>query len=162
MNVMRDALGGPWGTEGSLPVNVTTGNAYEFQFNYAVPEDFNDINLRLIGFIQKFEPDSSKCQILNAVDQYLDVFTGKEQYGSFESGLKVYPNPVHNTLIIEIQETLTNCNIEIRGLSGELVFQKKADRKKLIIDLSSFSNGIYHVILKNDKYIMATRVVIYN
>ena len=95
MNVLRDVLGGPWGSAGSLPNYVVDGNSYNYTYNYTIPEEFEASNLRIIGIIQKFNSDSSKCEVYNALDMYLDFTSSIKRQNSSSSSIHLYPNPAH-------------------------------------------------------------------
>ncbi|NVK52716.1 MAG: T9SS type A sorting domain-containing protein, partial [Flavobacteriaceae bacterium] len=57
------------------------------------------------------------------------------------SGLKVYPNPVRNTLHIKGQRTIDK--ITITNLLGQKIIERKNDTISLEIDFSNLKSGLY-------------------
>lgn len=70
---------------------------------------------------------------------------------SFEfSQLKVYPNPTSTILSLENAEVISK--VEISNISGQLLYSKNIDIKKVTLDFSIYNTGVYFVkIVANDK-----------
>ncbi len=62
--------------------------------------------------------------------------------------IQIYPNPAKETLAIETDDL---GELQIRKITGELILQSSLIHSKTIIDVSSFSTGLYivHVQTKN-------------
>jgi len=159
MKVLREVLGGPWGTEGSLPEYVFDETSYEFQYNYIVPENFEESNLRIIGIIQKYDIDSSKCEVFNAQDIYLDLNTFSDFSESSKALPLIYPNPAHDFLIVENANN-ENFWIEIRNINGRAILYRKAENKKEYIDTYGLTNGIYIIKIIQNGWIYSEKIVI--
>lgn len=69
---------------------------------------------------------------------------------------KIYPNPVTNTLTIE---SLQNSTIDILTIQGRLIKTFSTEGNKAIIDVSSFSCGVYIVEIKTEKGIEVRKFV---
>ena len=68
---------------------------------------------------------------------------------SFAKGLNIYPNPVTNELIIEIQGNNKTLNYEIVNSLGQVVY-KGSLVEKTIVQLNSFGQGIYIIKIENE------------
>jgi hypothetical protein len=69
-------------------------------------------------------------------------FTEKNQV------IKVYPNPVSDKLIIEIEGNKNNPGVEILNSIGQVVFEGNLS-EKTIVQTSNFSPGIYLIKIEN-------------
>ena len=159
MNVLREVLGGPWGTEGSLPEYVVDGDSYDFNYNYTVPEEFDESNLMIIGIIQNYDADSSKCEIFNAQDMYVDNTTNTDYDKSRSELILIYPNPAHNYFIVEAENN--NFSIEIRNINGMEVLYKEAENKKEHIDISQFTSGVYIIKIEQNGFIYTDKILVF-
>jgi hypothetical protein len=73
-----------------------------------------------------------------------------------EELIKVFPNPANNKLHINYNTSISNYNIKVLGVSGELVLSTK-NRE---IDINQLPNGIYFLIVETDKFIINKQIVI--
>ena len=64
--------------------------------------------------------------------------------------IKVYPNPVRNELIIEMEGNKDKLNFEILNSIGQVVFNGKLI-EKTIIETTNFTPGVYLIKLENGK-----------
>jgi hypothetical protein len=82
-----------------------------------------------------------------------------------DCSIKVYPNPTHNYLIIDIDNFLkmNDCEIKIINLYGRQVFQSAIQQKQMFVALSdSIKKGIYfiHIVDRNKNSIDIQRIII--
>lgn len=77
------------------------------------------------------------------------VCTGVEQ-NEPNSGIKVYPNPVSDELIIEAAGNNETINFEIYNSAGRLVF-KGSLLNKTVVQTGSFATGVYMIKLDSGK-----------
>ncbi|MEN8224016.1 MAG: Omp28-related outer membrane protein [Bacteroidota bacterium] len=147
MNVLRDVLGGAWGSFGSLPNYVVDGQEYEFHYNYTVPDSINANNMRIIGLVQKFNTDSSKCEIYNAIDMHLNDLTQIYQADENIRSMIVYPNPARDKIYIKNIDKATDALIFT--MQGEMLTTKKIIDNQ--IDISTFMKGVYILKLSDEK-----------
>jgi hypothetical protein len=74
-------------------------------------------------------------------------------------GIKLYPIPVINNLIISFSKPFTKCSISIYSMNGSLVFFSKNYNEIDEIDMSKCAAGIYYVrISLDDKDILTYKV----
>jgi hypothetical protein len=64
--------------------------------------------------------------------------------------IKVYPNPVSNELIIEIEGNNDKVNFDILNTIGQVVFKGNLI-DKTTVQTSDFAPGVYHIKLENGK-----------
>ncbi len=77
----------------------------------------------------------------------------------FMNGLKIYPNPVLNTLIIEVAEALKT--IEVLDLNGnvlQIIHDIESD-SKVELDFSSYPNGTYLINSSNGKNVYSKAII---
>jgi len=80
----------------------------------------------------------------------LNVFLTGIEVTENNKTIKVYPNPVSNELIIEIEGNNGNLNFEILNAIGQIVFKGNLV-DKTIVQTSNFALGVYLIILENGK-----------
>ena len=85
----------------------------------------------------------------------LEYIEGVDENNGITFG--VYPNPVINTLTVEISESVDL--FEIYTITGELVFKQTDCSEKMVIDVHDLSNGIYMIRLTNGNSIATQRFV---
>lgn len=77
------------------------------------------------------------------------------------SFMKCYPNPVHSTLTIELNQKLgRNCSLEIRNLAGENVLTRNNIAWKTSVDVSQYQAGLYLILLKSDTNMIMHKISI--
>ncbi len=76
-------------------------------------------------------------------------------------GIRIFPNPVSNTLYIEKAEGF---DVKLIDMSGKTVFVKtKVNDKILVIDVSNFTKGVYFIKLYNENQnnILIRKVIVF-
>ncbi len=63
--------------------------------------------------------------------------------------VKVFPNPVSETVFVEVEQTIEN--IEITDNTGRLLFSKSYNDRAVSFDISELANGIYFLKLTTVK-----------
>lgn len=97
-----------------------------------------------------------------------------EAYGTFvistvtgitsnsDNGIKLYPNPATDFLLIEdTARTTTNSKIFIYNNYGHCIF-KGTFKNKIHVDLDTFSSGLYHLKIQRDDISIYKRFVVAN
>lgn len=77
--------------------------------------------------------------------------------GNFVDLIVLYPNPAENEFIIDGIQELSD--IQIIDLSGKLVWSKKNCQDLVVLNSSTWENGVYFVKIQNGKYITIKKVV---
>tara|TARA_R110002049_G_scaffold85790_3_gene218153 strand:- start:3415 stop:6429 length:3015 start_codon:yes stop_codon:yes gene_type:complete len=94
---------------------------------------------------------SDTSNILNVIS------TGIESFGE-NSILNVFPNPFSNVITIEIENSDEIINLEILNSSGQLVYKDQMI-KKINIETSEFSKGIYFIKLESNTFFEIVKIV---
>jgi hypothetical protein len=75
-----------------------------------------------------------------------------------EDIIKIYPNPAHDRLNIESNETIEK--IRIYNLLGELILEKEINQPAYLLDVSSVKCGVYYLILETAGKDYRSKIVI--
>ena len=80
----------------------------------------------------------------------------------FNKLIKVYPNPSHNTINIELEGYSDNeSTITIRDVIGRVSLQQKLNSSLNSIDISELTKGIYYYeVVNNDERIKVEKLII--
>lgn len=87
--------------------------------------------------------DGNNCSASDAKLVTVDICEGLREAGVF-AGMRMYPNPARNTVIIE-RQTPGAATYEFVDLSGRLVFSSENASEKASFDVSSLPAGMYFV-----------------
>jgi len=71
----------------------------------------------------------------------------------------VYPNPVHDYLIIETPQTKDESFVTIYNLNGEEMLKKQISGNVTKLDIQSFTDGVYVVKLIQGKAVEVRKIV---
>ncbi|MCF8365112.1 MAG: thiol protease/hemagglutinin PrtT [Bacteroidales bacterium] len=80
------------------------------------------------------------------------------------SGVWIYPNPVNNSFVISLDETLVECmEIQMTNMLGEVVVNKAfAPGSKHTIDVSHLSTGTYILRLSSTQFTLARKIAVHH
>jgi hypothetical protein len=84
------------------------------------------------------------------------ALTNIEENHINDSGLLFYPNPASSSITVPVPQ---KSQVEINNALGQTVFTSEAEGDQKI-DISSFPNGIYFVMLKSSGYSVRQKLVI--
>lgn len=97
---------------------------------------------------------------------YKISFTGIAGLGNEEiignNALKVYPNPATNQLNIQLENTTNNANktYQVYDLQGKLVYSKNTTDCLLDLDVTSFTKGMYLLIINLNNQTLKSKFVV--
>ncbi len=138
-----------------LHSNATFGNQWFDQngeINGATNQDFTaTINGNYCVIVTILGCSSVPSNIINV------VLTGTEIVDENRI-IKVYPNPVSNELIIEIEGNNEKLNFEILNAIGHVIFNGNIV-KKTTVQTSNFAPRVYLIKLENDKTFEFTKII---
>ncbi|WP_395044219.1 LamG-like jellyroll fold domain-containing protein [Flavobacterium sp.] len=77
---------------------------------------------------------------------------------NFNSTIKIYPNPVNNTVTINL-ENYSNSSLEILDFNSRLIHSSKLQLSENEISMDDFSAGIYFFKIKTDKGVFLNKVI---
>lgn len=96
-------------------------------------------------------PDTSAC--------YHVIVAGIENL-SANMGINIYPNPTNNTVTVQMQNTITNGNLRLLNLFGQVLQQQAiGTNSKLEINMSAYAAGIYIIEVSDNNITTQSRVV---
>tara|TARA_R110002049_G_scaffold38978_6_gene120447 strand:- start:36988 stop:39570 length:2583 start_codon:yes stop_codon:yes gene_type:complete len=80
-----------------------------------------------------------------------------------DSNFMIYPNPTQSDSVIHIKPTtnnITNYNLEILNLNGQVIYKKDNCESDEKLSLSKLSKGIYFISIKSQNYYQTKKMVI--
>jgi hypothetical protein len=90
------------------------------------------------------------------VDDCTDIFGEEKNQFSF----KVFPNPVHDKLFIDVNQPFANVNIEVIDALGKLVLKENhIGETKVSINVTHLPKGIYSLKVGSGEEVRLTRFV---
>ena len=95
-----------------------------------------------------------------------DTFTTKVNLTNsgletINSNFHIYPNPSKNQLCIEVDKLSIIAKFTISDVNGKTIFSQQLRDIKTILDISSFSEGIYLIYLQNKDFTSYQKLIIY-
>jgi len=92
---------------------------------------------------------------------FITCNVGVEEYAN-ETNIRLYPNPVHSTLNIDLSETALNVDkVQLFDNLGRCVQTIPVNEAQLQLDCSSYASGVYYVKFTNKEYqLLETRKII--
>ena len=85
--------------------------------------------------------DSNNCVITDTVTVGFDI--GIQQFTIDNSPFTLYPNPADENITVQFSSPCTNCTLQITNTLGEIIYESQINLHSEIINLKSFSSGIY-------------------
>jgi hypothetical protein len=135
-------------TDGAFTINDSTG-ALSIANGTAIIADF--------ALIVKVQDNGTGYLSSQATITINIIPTGIESTGT-NSTIKVYPNPVTDEVIIEIEGNNDRQGFEILNTIGNIVFKGNLS-EKTIVPTTSFSPGIYYIKLQNGRTFEFKKIV---
>lgn len=100
--------------------------------------------------------DTNGCTATATDSIYVDVCTGME-VAAEQTGLLVYPSPVAGLLTVSTPGAIGD--LGIFSQTGACVFSARYSTSSAMIDMSSFSAGIYLIRIDNGESVLTKRIV---
>lgn len=149
-----------WAPEVPTPVAVRYGwarfalcNLYNNQDLPASPFRTDDFSYTGKSGITIYNPKVKKFRVYTR--------TTILNTNSIASKTKVYPNPASDRgVTIKFEQNFEINEVSIINIVGKLVYKKQVNTRQLHIPTSEIKNGIYIIIIKNDRKIESHRLVI--
>lgn len=90
--------------------------------------------------------DNENNQVLNGVQQGIEFFKSKN---TLNINFKVYPNPVQDFLILELENTLImpNLTYQLISLSGKSILNGSIEKMITRLQLDFLTNGIFILVI---------------
>jgi len=90
---------------------------------------------------------------------YIEVIStiGVQEYK--EGQVSIYPNPANDRLNVELQQIELPCFFALKDMQGRTVYSTVVNSKKMEVDLSAYSKGIYLIRINNDNFSRELKLV---
>ena len=76
-----------------------------------------------------------------------------------EKGIRIYPNPIQDKLIIETDMAIENQQIQICDLRGLSAYNAYLTSQKCVVDFSNMQKGIYLLKLKLNGNVLVKKII---
>lgn len=150
--VVRAVLPNAWGEPNLIQSNVGPGGKYSKSFSYIIPARFKESDISVIAFVSYVE--SGKHHLLNAEIQSSIVSWIIVKPIPLRWMLKVYPNPVMRSAIVQYGLKQTSfVQLELINALGEVVRTivrdtRRAGEYEAKLDAHSLPAGMYFLHLR--------------
>lgn len=151
-----------YGDYDSIKVNRSLGftgnsgnwNTFYYYFDLKIMDYYSDTIYLRFGFHSDSIETNKEGWIIDDIDiqgtTYYNIETTKTEYLNF-----LYPNPFHNNVNIDLDKNISNSNIQLFDIKGNLLYNGflTNSNKNLIIDkLRQLESGLYIIkLLLNNK-----------
>lgn len=119
------------------------------------------LGTRYVKIVGNGQPSGSRYTTIHEIEFYGEAASLSVDDNNFNNQIDIYPNPVSN--IFTIRSPQNNISfIKIFNLDGRLVLEKpiKSFGSEIIIDATSFSNGMYIVNVSNGGKSQQSKLII--
>jgi hypothetical protein len=139
-----DASGTPIDLQSATQVTVPLTFTYNPSWGGDLVNDYE-----LVAWVQ----DLTTKEVVNAEQVSLQsILVGVKENNSSQGGMKIYPNPVRNTLTVETLQPIGKSTLYVFNASGQELLTRQVVSSKTQLDMSSFAKGVYTIrLLNNDK-----------
>ncbi|MDD4149092.1 MAG: T9SS type A sorting domain-containing protein [Bacteroidales bacterium] len=108
-------------------------------------------------YVQTFS-DENGCD--STVTLHLTIITDIASHSIVKETINIYPNPVSESLHIDIiKDSNTSYSIILTDVTGKVLIKKDYASENNILDLSPISGGVYFISILNDNKIISTSMV---
>ena len=90
--------------------------------------------------------------------EYIMPYVSKLDNVAAESGIKIFPNPIHDLLHIETKSNGT-LQFEISSLNGQLLLNGEMEETTHQIDLSSYQKGVYFITIRSKDFVTTRKII---
>ena len=149
-HVARAVLDTPYGTEGSLPEDILSGETHSYTYTYTIPDEWNYYWMHFVGALI----DMGTGEILNA-DSYPDEVTGIGDVVA-ASNINIYPNPTTGVLFFS---GLEKANIAVFNATGIQVAEY-TNFAGNSLDISALPNGMYFINIQTGENTITKKVAL--
>jgi hypothetical protein len=140
--------GGPFGVDHVIPHFVSAGSAYQHQFQFTLPNDWDEEHIYLVAAVAKYSDGNDPMYvgvrgqrfIYNSEEvPLLDPSTSIAAHDAFGGAVLIYPNPTNDVVNVAVEGYTGPVNIEVFALSGQLM---QATNQRAV-SLQDYAKGMY-------------------
>jgi len=157
-HVAREILDSPFGTEGSLPLNIATGSVITYNYTYTLPDNWKYDKLHVVGFLL----DVTTGEIINA-NNVISTYVGVNN-PAFDKGVAVYPNPLGDYTNVSFNiDSPCNAGVEVYDLFGKKVLTVKtheytSGQNMIRVSSNDLANGMYVLRLNIGNQVISRKI----
>ncbi len=142
-HVARAILNSPYGTPGSLPLEITAGSVITYNYTYTLPASWRYEKLHIVGFLLDF-PGKEILNANNVISSFVGVNTP-----TFEKSVAVYPNPFgeYTNITFNLDKS-SKAGVEVIDIMGKTVYtinerEFAAGQNNIRVASDNLPNGMY-------------------
>jgi hypothetical protein len=135
-----------------------TANTYTWSNNATGPAASLNLPVDIVYSFTVTGEDNNGCTATAIVTVSVNKCVGINEFGKAGLEAKVYPNPVGNTLTVELNNSSAKL-IEITDLSGRLILSRSGNGETMDVDVAGLANGVYYVKLRSDNMTEVFKIV---
>jgi hypothetical protein len=110
----------------------------------------------LVAWVQ----DPTTREVVNAEKVNLQsILVGVNENNPVQGGMKIYPNPVRNTLTVETLPSVGNSTLSVINVNGQELLKQQVVSTKTQLDVSNLATGIYTIRLLNNNSVEIKKFV---
>ncbi|MCK5846956.1 MAG: Omp28-related outer membrane protein [Bacteroidales bacterium] len=144
------------GYDNSFPTSVVVGDAHTLNFTFIIDPSWDASKIHIVGMLMK--PDGtidngSSSSISEAIANGFVTGTPVSITNYIaKSNMKLYPNPVMDNFIIDLEDNYSKVNIEIRNSLGQIVHSEEYKNPNTQLQISfNEKPGVYFVSIITNK-----------
>lgn len=152
LDVVNDQVGYFGGNSGKFYRTTDQGESWK---EIPTPINKNILKLRMFGYGQGYLIyENESC--------YRYAENSAVIYPQEVDQILVYPNPAYDKIIVEFPfATKTRIEICLIDITGKTLYQSNHSASPVIIDLSSFCNGIYILVINREDLRWEKKIVVF-
>jgi hypothetical protein len=135
-----------------------TANTYTWSNNATGPVITVAVPVDVIYSYSVTGEDNNNCTAVAIVTVNVNKCVGISEFSKAGLEARVYPNPVGNTLTVELN-TGSAKFIEVTDLSGRLILSKSGNGQSLDLDVTGLAGGVYYIKLRSDDMTEVFKIV---
>ena len=134
------------------PISLQTASQVTVPLSFTInPAWGGDLvtDYELVAWVQ----DLTTKEVVDAEKVNLQsILVGISERGNDPGDMRIYPNPVKNTVTVETKQSGGEGTLSIFNVSGQELLKQQVVSAKTQLDLRGFARGVYTIrLLKNDK-----------
>ncbi|MEI6683011.1 MAG: T9SS type A sorting domain-containing protein [Bacteroidota bacterium] len=134
------------------PVNLQTAAQVTVPLTFTLDPAWGG-NLTTDYEVVAWVQDLTTKQVVDAQKVNLaSIMVGMNEQHHDQGAMKIYPNPVKNTLTVETSKTSGSSTLSVFNINGQEVLTQPVLSTKTQLDMSGYAKGVYTIrLLNNDK-----------
>lgn len=164
-NVLRANPAGAFGNSGIIPSAAAPGDSYTENFQYTLPANFDEDNIKIVAFVAYHSILVGQREILNGEEVEL-ISSVSVLENSKAEGLNIFPNPASDQAIVDItiakefQAQIVVFNAFGQEVTATVPQAYSPGRHLIDVPVGNLSRGIYYVSVKTNNKSYTRKLVL--